>query len=78
MSRKTKEERYLIKHYQMAIEKGDEFAEIDSMEVAKQVNERERTVNNLLKHLQQANFIRRSYDTFFVLTSNGLNLIKKI
>ena len=78
MAKETKEERYLIKHYELAKEKGDSSCEVSATDVAQKINEREKTVKNILKNLQQANFIKRVEDNLFVLTSNGLNLVKNI
>ena len=75
MAKKTAEEKYLIKLYEMANNAGDIYSEVDMFLVGKQVGIKEKTVKILIRNLAQTNFIKKSENDLVYLTPNGLSLI---
>ncbi len=72
----TKDEIYLIRLHKMAIECGDETAEIDRYKVGRAVGMNDRAVDAATQHLLKANFLKKGEGNALYLTSNGLHLIK--
>ena len=73
----TPDERFLKKLYEMAQEKGDLFQEMDASLVAKAVSLRDTALKNIVKHLAQANFIKKQQDNYISLTQNGCRFIEE-
>jgi Mn-dependent DtxR family transcriptional regulator len=71
----TPDEKFLIKLYQTAMEGGDPFGEVDARGVAAALGQRETAVKNIVKHLAQANFIKKIDDTTLYLTKNGCDFV---
>ena len=71
----TPDERFLLKLYQTAMENGDPFLEIDYRGVARAIGQKETAIKNIIKHLAQANFIKKIDDTTLHLTQNGCNFV---
>jgi len=67
----TPDERFLVKLYLSAMKKGDPFAAIDRREVASAIGLKETAVKNIIKHLAQANFIRKIDEISLKLTERG-------
>lgn len=72
---KTADERFLIKLYEMATQRGNPFEEIDFREVAHAIGQKETAMKNIVKHLAQANFIKKSDDVKVYLTQHGCNFV---
>ncbi len=71
----TPDERFLVKLYLTAMEKGDPFASIDRGEVALAIGLKETAVKNIVKHLAQANFIQKNDEKFLHLTERGREFV---
>lgn len=71
----TPDERFLIKLYQTAMATGDPHAEIDYRGVAKAIGQKETAIKNIIKHLAQANFLKKVDDNTVHLTERGCNFV---
>jgi predicted transcriptional regulator len=69
----TPDERFLIKLYQTALASGNPCAEIDYRIVAKAIGQKETAMKNIIKHLAQANFLKKTDDNTVCLTERGCN-----
>jgi Mn-dependent DtxR family transcriptional regulator len=70
-SKSTPDERFLIQLYKSAMASGDPHAVMDYRSIAKRIGQKETAIKNIIKHLAQANFVRKSGDTFIHLTERG-------
>jgi Mn-dependent DtxR family transcriptional regulator len=76
MSHKTTpDERLLIKLYETALAAGDPCGEVDVRPVAKLLGLKETAVKNILKHLAQANFIKKVDANIVCLTKRGCEFV---
>lgn len=76
MSHKTTpDERFLIKLYDAASAAGDPCSEIDFRPVAKAVGLKETALKNIIKHLAQANFLKKTGETTLCLTKRGCDFV---
>lgn len=74
-SKSTPDERFLIKLYETAMAGGDPHALIDYRGIAKELGQKETAIKNIIKHLAQANFLRKADETTVYLTERGCNLV---
>ncbi|PIS03348.1 MAG: hypothetical protein COT85_00690 [Chlamydiae bacterium CG10_big_fil_rev_8_21_14_0_10_42_34] len=74
-SKSTPDERFLIKLYQTAMEGGDPHATFDFRPIAKMIGQKETAMKNIIKHLAQANFVKKVGDTCLYLTEHGCNFV---
>lgn len=75
--KKSKEERYLIKLYEIALEKGDPMTEVDRYEVAKGIGEHAKSCDHSVQMLTKNNFIKKRESQLICLTDLGLNFIQE-
>lgn len=75
MKKSTPDERFLVKLYEMAMEGGDPHAFIDYRGVAKAIGQKETATKNIVKHLLQANFLKKVDDTTVYLTEHGCDFV---
>lgn len=66
----TPDERFLLKLYQAAQSKGDPYSEIDYRDI-----DRSTAAKNIVKHLAQANFVKKVDETTIHLTPRGCQFI---
>jgi len=71
----TPDERFLIKLYQTAMASGDPHAVIDYRGVAKAIGQKETAIKNIIKHLAQANFLKKEGDDSVYLTERGCSFV---
>lgn len=71
----TPDERFLIKFYEMAMAEGDPHAVLDYRRVAKAIGQKETAVKNIVKHLAQANFLKKVDETTLHLTVQGCDFV---
>jgi Mn-dependent DtxR family transcriptional regulator len=71
----TPDERFMIKLYQTAMEGGDPHAMLDYRGIAKSLGQKETAIKNIIKHLAQANLIRKIDDTTLQLTERGCSFV---
>jgi|GEM_PF-456089 hypothetical protein len=73
----TPDERFLLQLYQTALSNGDPLQEMDSRVIAKAVGLKETALKNIVKHLAQANFIKKSDSFMLYLTPHGCQFIRE-
>lgn len=74
----TRDESFLIKLAELAGALGDKFQEIDRYVVGQGIGQNNRSVDNIVRMLAQANFIKKGEDNNIYLTKNGENLISDL
>jgi len=74
-SKSTPDERFLIQLYKVSVAGGDPHAVMDYREIAKQIGQKETAIKNIVKHLAQANFVKKVGDTTIHLTENGCRFV---
>lgn len=74
----TKDELYLLKFHAMALEQGDVHIEIDRYAVGRAVGYNDKAVDNLVRLLLQANFLKKGDGQSLYLTEQGLRLIQTL
>ena len=70
---RTPDERFLFKLYEAVIERGDPHAEIEILGIARSLGQKETATKNIIKHLAQANFVKKVGETRVVLTRRGFD-----
>ncbi len=74
----TPDERFLIKLYETAMAGGDPHAVIDYREIAKSLGQKETAIKNIIKHLAQANFLKKAGETSVYLTERGCEFVLEV
>ena len=74
----TKDELFLLKLYEMANAKGDPTTPIDRYAIGKAIGQNDRGIDTIVRHLAQANFVKKVDDPFLYLTPNGIALVLHI
>jgi Mn-dependent DtxR family transcriptional regulator len=72
---RTPDERLMIAFYQAAMESGDPFRELEVPGIANALGQKETAVKNIIKHLAQANFIKKIDYSRVYLTQHGCNFV---
>ena len=70
--KKSQEERFLQKLYEMAHAKGDLEGEVDRYEVGRAIGENTRSTDHSVQMLAKNGFLKKRGDTLIHLTSSGL------
>jgi Mn-dependent DtxR family transcriptional regulator len=73
--RQTPDERFLIQLYETASAAGNPFAEIDPLGIARAVGLKETALKNIVKHLAQANFVKKTDERTLCLTERGRDFV---
>ena len=71
----TTDEMFIVKLKQIAESLGDVFHEVDRYQVGRAIKQNDRSVDNIVRMLAQANFINKGEGNAIYLTRNGLTLI---
>ena len=71
----TKDELLLLKLYEMALAKGDPYHEIDRYILGRAIGQNDHGVDMIIKHLAQANFVKKGEGDAIYLTKNGIELV---
>jgi hypothetical protein len=74
----TKDEKFLIALYNLAMEKGAVDHPFDRYEVGQKINLHPRGADTICVLLLQANFIKKGEEKEVYLTPNGENLVKSL
>lgn len=74
----TKDELFLLKLYELATKKGDPEQEIDRYEIGKAIGMNNHGIDTIIKHLAQANFIKKCSDQCIYLTPHGIKLVEHL
>ena len=70
----TLDERFLIKLYEMAAAGGDPKRPMNYQAIAKMLSVKETALKTIIRHLAQANFIKKIDETTLQLTERGCRL----
>jgi len=74
----TPDEKFMIKLYEVAKKGGDPRRPVNYQTVAKSIGLKETAVKNIVKHLAQANLIKKIDETTLLLTDRGCALVLEI
>jgi len=72
----TKDELLLLKLYELAFQQGDPCSEVDRYVLGRAIGQNDRGVDTIVKHLAQANFVKKGEGSAIYLTKNGLALVE--
>lgn len=80
MNRKatTKDELFLLKLYEMASALGSPEEEVDRFAIGRAIGQNDKGVNAIVRHLAQANFVKKGDGDALYLTPHGLKLVLQI
>ncbi|MBX9743692.1 MAG: hypothetical protein K2X08_00595 [Chlamydiales bacterium] len=73
----TPDEQFLLALYQLAHQAGDLFQCFDASIVGKSVSLKETAIKNIVKHLAQANFLKKEGERALKLTQHGCSFIEQ-
>ena len=74
---RTPDEKFLIQLHRATEESEDASVGIEMQEVGSFLGQKETAVKNIVKHLAQANFVKKLSGTAIVLTPHGRNFVLK-
>ncbi len=74
--RVTKDELFLVKLYQEGEKLGDPFMPLDRYQIGKLVSQNDKGVDNMVRMLAQANFIKKDSGNSIYITKQGEALIQ--
>jgi predicted transcriptional regulator len=72
---RTPDEKFLIELYRVAQANGDPYLGVDYRGIAAAIGQKETAVKNIIKHLAQANFIKKVDGTTVLITSRGCDFV---
>lgn len=72
--KRTKDEIFLLKLDELTLENTSK--EVGRYRVGKEIGQNERSVDNIVRHLAQANFIKKGDGDTVYLTENGKKLVQ--
>lgn len=75
---RTKDERFMLLLYDEALRTGDLYEAFDISELGNKLGFQSHVVENICKHLAQANFIKKVGNNKVCLTPNGERLVDNI
>lgn len=78
MTGSTKDERFIIRVYEVALNTGDINTPVDRYHVGKTINQSERMVDTICALLIRANFIKRADGSNIYLTPQGEQLALRL
>lgn len=74
----TKDELFLLKLYELAVAKGGPEEEIDRYVIGRAIGQNNHGIDTIIKHLAQANFIKKCSDNCIYLTPHGIKLVEHL
>jgi Mn-dependent DtxR family transcriptional regulator len=74
----TPDEKFMIKLYEVASQSGDPRRPVNYKSVAKMIGLKETAVKNIVKHLAQANLVKKIDEIMLSLTERGCNLVLEL
>jgi Mn-dependent DtxR family transcriptional regulator len=75
MKKTTPDERFLIKLYKTALAHGDPQTPLDFRPIAKELGQKETAMKNIIKHLAQANLLKKVGEYEVHLTERGTHFV---
>ena len=74
----TKDEIFVLKLYELAMQLGTPYGQIDCLEIARAIGQNTKGAQVIARDLAQANFIKRAEGSHIYLTDHGLKLVNQI
>jgi len=74
----TKDELFLLKLHQLALEQGDPHTEIDRFVIGRAIGQNDKGSYVIARDLAQANFVKKGEGDSVYLTPHGLRLIETL
>ncbi len=74
----TKDELFLLKLHEMALKLGSAEEEVDRFVVGRAIGQNDKGISVIVKHLAQANFVKKGSGDSIYLTPHGLRLVEQI
>ena len=74
----TKDEMFLLKLYELAVEQGGAEEAIDRYSIGQAIGQNDKGIDTIIRHLAQANFIKKSGGNHIYLTPHGLKLVESL
>jgi predicted transcriptional regulator len=74
----TKDELFLLKLYDMALALGSPEEEIDRYAIGRAIGQNDHGIDTIIKHLAQANFIKKTSGNSVYLTPHGIKLVEHL
>lgn len=74
----TKDELFLLKLYEMAAALGSPEEEIDRYTIGRAIGQNNKGVDTIVKHLAQANFVKKGAHDALYLTLHGIRLVEHL
>jgi len=71
----TSDEKLMLKFYEMATEKGDPRMPLNPLKAARALGIKETALKNIIKHLAQANLVKKIDDVLIALTPRGCDFV---
>ena len=78
MKKTTKDELFLLKLYEMALARGGPEEEVDRYAIGRAIGQNDHGVDTIIKHLAQANFVKKGPGDVLHLTPHGLKLVEHL
>lgn len=80
MSKKatTKDELFLLKLHEVALQSGDAQTEFDRFEIGRLIGQNDKGANVIARDLAQANFVKKGEGQAVYLTDHGLRLVESL
>lgn len=72
---RTPDEKFLIRVYEVALSKGGPSVPVDFLQCARSLGQKETAIKNIIKHLAQANFVKKIDETMLSLTELGCQFV---
>jgi predicted transcriptional regulator len=74
----TKDELFLLKLYELAVKKEGPEVNIDRYHIGREIGMNQHGIDTIIKHLAQANFIKKLPDNSVYLTPHGISLVEDL
>ncbi len=74
----TKDELFLVKLYELSVEKDNMELEVDRYKIGRLIGQNDKGIDTIVKHLCQANFVKKADEKSVYLTPNGIKLVEHL
>ncbi|PWU15021.1 MAG: hypothetical protein C5B45_03350 [Chlamydiae bacterium] len=74
----TKDEIFVLKLYELAMQSGTPYGQIDCLEIAKAIGQNTKGAQVIARDLAQANFVKKAEGNRVYLTDHGLKLVQQV
>ncbi|MGE5196358.1 MAG: hypothetical protein ACM3JI_03400 [Anaerolineae bacterium] len=71
----TKDELFMLKLYELASKRGSPHEEVDRYFIGRAIGQNDKGIDTIVRHLAQANFIKKGEEAAVYLTEHGLQLV---